>query len=229
VPGLAEAGPEGEFGVVGATVDRPDAQTTVINQNANRAVLNWQRFSIDGHEYVEFVQPSASAIALNRVTSGEPSAILGKLTANGQVYLVNTAGVYFGHSAVVDVGGLVASVLDIDDASILDESNTRFEFKRAPDAPTGVGVVNEGFISADGGFVVLAEDTEFLPVQPEGRPACVSHGQQEAGSGFPPANAVWRKKVFLVAGIIDCYAQPQRVRGRHLQQEAVSDSSRRYD
>ena len=49
-----------------------------------------------------------SGLALNRVTGSEnPSEILGQLTANGQVWLVNSSGVFFGPNAQVNVAGLV--------------------------------------------------------------------------------------------------------------------------
>src|SRR5262249_55446044 len=62
-----------------------------------------------------FEQPDAAAIAVNRVfqPDGRPSEILGRLTANGRVYVINKNGIVFGSGAQVNVGGLVASSLDI--------------------------------------------------------------------------------------------------------------------
>ena len=50
---------------------------------------------------------------MNRVSGGIPSEIFGALEANGRVFLVNPAGVLFSPSAQVNVGGLIASTLDI--------------------------------------------------------------------------------------------------------------------
>ena len=61
----------------------------------------------------------------NRVIGNDPSQILGRLTANGRVYLINPNGILFGSGAQVNVGGLVASTLDIDDDSL---SNNRRRF-----------------------------------------------------------------------------------------------------
>src|SRR2546423_4067319 len=56
-----------------------------VTQSSNSAILNWQTFSIGSSAWVNFAQPSSSAIALNRVTGNNPSEIYGRLTANGQV------------------------------------------------------------------------------------------------------------------------------------------------
>ena len=94
-------------GDVSAT--RPTAQSLVLNQASGKAVLDWQSFNIGAGEAVRFVQPAASSVVLNRVAAGNPSSIYGSLTANGQVFLVNPAGVMFAPGAQVDVGSLVAS------------------------------------------------------------------------------------------------------------------------
>ncbi|MDL2358401.1 MAG: filamentous hemagglutinin N-terminal domain-containing protein, partial [Pseudomonadota bacterium] len=120
VPGLVGAAPTGGVVVAGsATVLKPNTATTQVNQTSQNAILNWQSFSIGAGETVRFVQPSATAVALNRVIGSDPSRIFGTLTANGQVFLVNNAGVYFAPGASVDVGGLVASTMNISNANFL--------------------------------------------------------------------------------------------------------------
>ncbi len=64
--------------------------------NSAGAVLNWQSFSIGAANAVRFDQPSASSRVLNRVVGNDPSAILGSLSSNGQVWLLNPYGVLFG-------------------------------------------------------------------------------------------------------------------------------------
>ncbi|HFE7544091.1 TPA: filamentous hemagglutinin N-terminal domain-containing protein, partial [Salmonella enterica subsp. enterica serovar Newport] len=80
-----------------------------ISQNTHGLVTNWNTFDVGQNHTVQFVQPDSSAVALNRVTGGHESQILGTLTANGQVMLVNPAGVMFGKGATVNTAGLVAS------------------------------------------------------------------------------------------------------------------------
>ncbi|MEO8114726.1 MAG: filamentous hemagglutinin N-terminal domain-containing protein, partial [Phenylobacterium sp.] len=119
-----------------------------ITQSSQNAAINWQTFNIGQGEAVQFVQPNARAVALNRVLGADPSTILGKLSANGQVFLVNPNGVLFGATSQVNVGGLVASTLNIQDADFM---AGRYRF-----SGTGAGsVVNQGAIVADGGSVAL--------------------------------------------------------------------------
>lgn len=135
------------------SVSNPNAQTTLIQQSTNKAVLNWNSFSIGSTESVIFQQPGASSVALNRVTSTQPSSIFGHLTANGQVWLLNPNGILFGRSAVVNVAGLVATTSNIADSDFL-AGNTNFGVGSSnPNA----GVVNQGMIqAADGGYVVMS-------------------------------------------------------------------------
>ncbi|MGQ0621885.1 MAG: beta strand repeat-containing protein [Panacagrimonas sp.] len=153
MPGLALATPTGGVVVGGnAAISQQDVVTTVIDQSSAAAAINWQSFNVGGNEFVVFNQPSASSVTLNRVVGGDVSTLLGTLSANGRVFLVNPAGVLFGQGATVDVGGLVASTLDI---SVEDFFAGNYVF--AQPAAQGGRVENAGRITAaDGGFVVLA-------------------------------------------------------------------------
>ena len=151
-PGLALASPSGGDVVAGsAAISAPDAHTTQIDQHSQSAIINWQQFSVGAEEFVLFNQPSSSAVVLNRVIGGSMSEILGQMQANGQVFLVNPMGVLFGQGSRVDVGGLVATTLDISDA---DFSAGNYVFSGASTA----GIHNRGTITADQGFVVLSAD-----------------------------------------------------------------------
>ena len=157
LPGLVFAGPSGETVTAGQiTVSRPDPGGTVISQVSDSAIIEWQSFSIGSEEYVRFSQPGSHSVVLNRVIGQNPSSILGRLSANGQVFLVNPRGIYFGPNARLDVGGLVASVLDISNEDFLAGN---YDFIRGDDVPDGAAVVNEGVIVArERGYVVLAGD-----------------------------------------------------------------------
>jgi len=136
----------GTVTVGGATITTgPGAMT--INQSTQNAAINWQSFSIGQGGSVVFVQPDSRSVALNRVVGPDASAILGNLTSNGQVFLINPNGVLFGQGAQVNVGGLVASTLGLTDADFV-AGNYRF-------SGTGGAVRNQGTIVATSGYVAL--------------------------------------------------------------------------
>jgi filamentous hemagglutinin family protein len=135
------ANPAGGTVTSGAAAITVSGATTTINQTTNKAAINWQSFNIASGETVNFVQPSASSIALNRVVGSGASAIYGTLSANGKVFLINPNGVLFAPGSQVNVGGLVASTLNISDSDFLNDSYTF--------SGSGVGsVVNQGTITA---------------------------------------------------------------------------------
>ena len=90
-------------------------QTLQVRQQSERAILNWQQFNVGSNHEVRFVQPSASAVALNRIDQANPSRIFGKVTANGQIYLLNRNGFVFGKNSTVNANTLIASTLNISD------------------------------------------------------------------------------------------------------------------
>ncbi|MCX7109689.1 MAG: filamentous hemagglutinin N-terminal domain-containing protein, partial [Proteobacteria bacterium] len=125
-----------------------------IQQGTPSAALDWQTFNIGAQAQVNFHQPDVNSVALNRVAVGNASVIEGRLTANGQVFLVNPSGVLFGRGAQVDVGGLVATTMNI---SNKDFAAGNYRFSR--DGSVGE-VVNQGVIKArDGGYVALVAAT----------------------------------------------------------------------
>ena len=120
--------------------------------NSAGSILNWQGFSIGNGAGVHFAQPNAASQVLNRVTGNDPSSILGSLTSNGRVWLLNPNGVLFGQNARVDVAGLVASTLNI---SNNDWSAGRYSLS-ALGSGAVAGVVNQGELrSSLGGHIAL--------------------------------------------------------------------------
>ena len=149
----AMAAPDGGQVVAGSGTISQSGSTTTVAQTSQNLSLTWKTFNVAAQETVNFVQPSASAIAVNRIYDTNASQILGHLNANGQVYLINPNGILFGQGAQVNVGALVASTLNLSDASL--SSNTR-SF-----GGTGTGsVINQGTINAaNGGYVALLGNT----------------------------------------------------------------------
>ncbi|MBU3595144.1 autotransporter-associated beta strand repeat-containing protein, partial [Polynucleobacter sp. 86C-FISCH] len=137
---------------VAAIMNNGNAMT--VTQSSNRAAINWNTFDIGSQARVNFVQPSSNAVALNRVNSPNPSQIFGQLSSNGQIYLLNSAGVYFAPGAQVNVGGIVATTHAMSDAAFMAGSTT---FSR--NGSTGK-VINEGTIqtSLNGYIAMLAPE-----------------------------------------------------------------------
>jgi filamentous hemagglutinin family protein len=141
---VASANPNGATVAQGsANVTGQGTSNVTVYQATPKAVINWDSFSIGAGEATTFVQPNASAVTLNRVVGADPSAILGNLSANGTVVLVNRNGIVFGSTARVDVGGLVATTHDIADSAFMADGALRFDQSGNPDA----SVVNKGIIS----------------------------------------------------------------------------------
>ena len=100
-----------------ASITTPGPGSMVIHQESDRAVVNWNRFSIGLGAAVDIHQPGPGSAILNRVTGDATSHIHGSLTATGQVYIVNPNGILIGRKGRIETGGgFVASTLDISDA-----------------------------------------------------------------------------------------------------------------
>src|SRR5436305_7423047 len=110
----AAANPQGGQVVGGAaTIAQPTANLTQVNQSSGTAIINWQSFNIKSGETTKFVQPSTSALAINRVTGADPSVIAGQLQANGRIALINQSGVFFSQGSQVNVNSLIVTTSDI--------------------------------------------------------------------------------------------------------------------
>jgi len=136
------------------SISQPAARQMVIDQASNKLAIEWQSFDIAAGNKVTFNQPGRDAIALNRVLGADGSKIMGQLDANGRVFLINPNGVLFGAGAQVNVGGLVASTLDISNSDFV-AGNYKFKGDGS-----NASVINNGQITAaDGGSIALLGGT----------------------------------------------------------------------
>jgi len=121
-----------------------------INNLSQKAIINWQSFSIDGGE-VTRINQGANAFTLNRVVSGNPTAIHGRLeAARGGVAVINPNGIVVGSHGTIDVAGMMTlSTLDINNKDFLNGGTDRFR------GNTAAGVRNYGTITSEAGDVVL--------------------------------------------------------------------------
>ncbi|MBA4109076.1 MAG: hypothetical protein C0487_05740 [Leptothrix sp. (in: Bacteria)] len=123
--------------------------TLTITQTTATMSADWQGFSIGQGHTVNFIQPSANAVALNRVLGADVSVIQGALTANGLVFILNPNGVLFTPTAQVNVGGLVASTLNLSTADFM---AGRYQFA----GTSSNAIVNQGRITTTrGGTIAL--------------------------------------------------------------------------
>lgn len=177
-PCAAGALPTGGKVVAGqASIGAPAGAALQVRQTSNNAAIDWQSFNIGTGESVVFQQPSAQAVVLNRVVGNDASQILGRLQANGQVFLVNPYGIVFGRDSRVDVAGLVASTANLRNDDLM-AGRLRFSSAGRPDAAIAndgqitvregglaalmaPSVANRGTITARLGTVALASGTAF--------------------------------------------------------------------
>ncbi len=125
------------------SIQQPSSQELTVQQNSQKLITEWNSFGIGATESVQFIQPDINSVALNRVVGSDPSQILGKLSANGQVFLVNPSGVYFGPNSTVDAHGFIGSTLDL---SNQDFFNNNYSFNQDPSKPLA-SIINQGQIN----------------------------------------------------------------------------------
>ncbi len=156
-PALLFALPQdGQIVAGNGNIQQPNAQNMVINQSSNQMITNWQGFDIGQSESVQFNQPNSNSVALNRVIGQDPTAILGKLNANGQIFITNPSGVFFGPNSIINVASLMATSLQISNQDFL---NRNYRFTQDPSKPLAA-VINEGQINASGYIGLLGPRAE---------------------------------------------------------------------
>ena len=121
---------------------------TIINQSSDKAIVNWNSFDLSKGESVQFNQNSSSSIILNRVTNGLPTSIFGNINANGNVFILNNAGVLIGNGANINTNSFLAGAANINDNDFI---AGKYNFYGAAG-----NVINNGNIKVqNGGYAVL--------------------------------------------------------------------------
>ncbi len=194
-------------GVVGgnavATVNAPVGGATTrlltVDQFAQNAIINWKSFNISSDAEVRFNQPGPTATALNRIYSADPSVIQGKLSANGQVLLINQNGILFGAGAQVNVQALVASTLNM--------SNEQFTKNSGSLTADGIARDAKGNLAKPafaGGYAYDDDQGVSLPTRPDGaRPADIVLGNGGLSGAAPTLTAKAGGSIVLIAPRID--------------------------
>lgn len=161
----------GEPSVIYGNADINSYGHNMTITNTPNTILDWQGFSIGPENHVHFQQQNPGSLVLNRVVGNSPSEIFGKLTSNGNVWLINPYGVLFGPDARIDLAGLVVSTHDISNIDFLTQRYHFFsehstgEIRNLGEIRTNLGgrvwligsyVHNEGLIYTPQGQIVLA-------------------------------------------------------------------------
>lgn len=163
--------------VDGARVRRGDVSiihrgNRTIIRASDGSIIDYRSFNIGQGELVRFIQPGELARVLNRITGDTPTVIEGALRSNGQVYLVNPAGITFTRGSTVNVGGLHAAAGTMTNGAFLRGisrfTNLEGEVFNAGTIHAGQvhlagqRVVNEGSIASPRGIVTMVAGDEVL-------------------------------------------------------------------
>lgn len=181
--------------------------TMIINQHDHAVTYNWDSFNVAAGYKVQFIQPDGSAIALNKIYQGDASVIYGQITANGQVYLVNSNGFVFEKGSGVDAHTLVVSSLNITDEAfkngIVNNYDTTLKANKvgsaALDGSTGgpeLQVKPNAIIQVKGGAKIKTDDNGYVLLA---APSVSNAGEIIAGK---------HGQVILVASNDKVYLQP---------------------
>ncbi|MFA5017742.1 MAG: filamentous hemagglutinin N-terminal domain-containing protein [Methylobacter sp.] len=174
-PSFSHANPDGAQIVSGqVSIDTATPGVTTVTNSPN-AIIQWQNFSIAQNELTQFIQQNGQSAVLNRIIGQNPSEILGQLTSNGKVFLINPNGIVFGAGAAIDTQGLIASSLNLSDQDFL---SGNYHFIAGSSAGN---IVNEGIIRAgkDGNVLLIAPKIENNGIiKSEGGSITLAAGQE---------------------------------------------------
>lgn len=247
LPASALAGPEGANVAAGNATIRQNGNTTIIRAG-DRTIIDYTRFNIGANETVRFVQPNANARVLNRIKGDAPTTIDGTLKANGIVYFANRAGVIFGPTAIVNVGGIYAAAGNISNSDFQAGLNRFTDVTgsvtnagqidaRFAAALVGKNVVNTGALATRGGViamvagdeVTLSERGGVMSVRINTAPTEAGTPGTKAGVGVDNSGTISAPKgrALMVAG--DMYSLAVRntgnVAARNIKIEGQGDST----
>lgn len=162
---------EGHFMVGGEDkniIDHQNGQMT-ITQSEQNAVIQWDKgFNVGANATVNFEGPVDGYNTLNYDASGNMSQIYGAINANnnGNIYIVNPAGVEISSSAQINVGSLYVSNKNLSD-TIKDNMSAPTDMAAFVQGGTttdaalmSLGNINATNVTFDGSRIVI--DTERL-------------------------------------------------------------------
>lgn len=145
------------------------ATSATITQNSQNAVIVWDNgFNVGANATVNFEGPQGGYNTLNYDKGGSMSQIYGTINANnnGNIYIVNPAGVEISNSAQINVGSLYVSNKKMNDAAFTDfmdragTDNFVLQGTTQDAVLMSLGNINATNVTFDGNRIVI--DTERL-------------------------------------------------------------------
>lgn len=97
--------------------------TMTITSKDQDVTLHWSSFDVGANATVKFIEPTENSVAINLIGDNQASSILGHISANGEIILINNNGFVFENGSVVDTHGLIASTLNLTEAAITGINN----------------------------------------------------------------------------------------------------------
>ena len=162
----------GHFVAGGGAIGDPSNGQMTITQTTQNGVIKWDSFNVGANATVNFNGDKENFNTLNYVNSANGmSQIYGAINANnnGNIYIVNAAGVEIGNSAQINVGSLYVSNRNLDNVidGLNPEKDTNPDISKimgsgvtTDAALMSLGNINASSVTFDGGRVVI--DTERL-------------------------------------------------------------------
>lgn len=146
--------------------------TMDITQTTHNAVIKWNSFDVGGSATVNFWGPD-NHNTLNYVNSANMSQIYGTINANnnGNIFIVNPAGVQIGNSAQINVGSLYVSNKTFSDDLLksVNESTVLNDFMQ--EGSTGdaalmsLGNINAGEVTFEGNGRIVIDSERLKDVE----------------------------------------------------------------
>lgn len=144
-----------------ATMDKNDTNAAVFSSDAASAVLDWNRFNIGSGQSMSFNGAGTTFFNLVDGAAGR-SQIDGIINGSGNVWVINPAGIAFGASSSVNVGGLFAAAAgNLENAAALRDGTATMpsfsSFEGSVDASKGTFTASQvalmgKTVSAEGDF-----------------------------------------------------------------------------
>ncbi|WP_241022114.1 filamentous hemagglutinin N-terminal domain-containing protein, partial [Burkholderia sp. Ac-20353] len=146
------------------SVDASGHVNVDVKQTGQNAVLTWETMNVGRQTTLNFDQSAGTQTngannwaVLNRINdpSRRPSQILGNITAQGAVYVINRNGVLFGAGSQVNVHSLVASSLDFLNKTDFQNGSPSTVVGKLIQSPADIAASNQLYLNTQGGLAGL--------------------------------------------------------------------------